>query len=257
MNRGLVPHPPTHTPNVQYYELWWCKCLSGPVTNVLIVTPQRVNLPPLQPLRKVRSANGEAERQAVLFHRPENDVPIPGNKTFIFMERYLDELQVGWFCVVYLSFIWCHASYKFHFHISLCCILCLFYVVQKHGGSSRLFDFGPNAQNGTPNQQGTEWRDRYLELQDLFVHEVLHQMPSSRNPWCTCFGYRRLLLSIVLIILVSIDYSSIVKLSAEAYCTSMHAVFLFQPWRLTFFLTRAGSFVVSKQWWLPFGLQTM
>uniref|UniRef100_A0A804Q3U9 Protein ROOT INITIATION DEFECTIVE 3 n=1 Tax=Zea mays TaxID=4577 RepID=A0A804Q3U9_MAIZE len=117
----------------------------GPVTNVLIVTPQRVNLPPLQPLRKVRSANGEAERQAVLLHRPENDVPIPGNKTFIFMERYLDELQ-------------------------------------KHGGSSRLFDFGPNAQNGTPNQQGTEWRDRYLELQDLFVHEVLHQMPSSRNP---------------------------------------------------------------------------
>lgn len=81
-----------------------------------------------------------------------------------------------------LSFIWCHTSYKFHFHISFCCILCFFYGVQKHGGSSRLFDFGLNAQNGTPNQQGTEWRDRYLELQDLFVHEVLHQMPSLRNP---------------------------------------------------------------------------
>ncbi|CAD6271177.1 unnamed protein product [Miscanthus lutarioriparius] len=93
----------------------------------------------------VCSANGAGERRAVVLPRPENDVPIPGNKTSIFMERYLDELQ-------------------------------------KHGGSSRLFDFGLNAQNGTPNQQGTEWRDRYLELQDLFVHEVLHQMPSSRNP---------------------------------------------------------------------------
>jgi len=56
------------------------------------------------------------------------------------------------------------------------------YGVQKHGGSSRLFDFGLNAQNGTPNQQGTEWRERYLELQDLFVHEVLHQMPSLGKP---------------------------------------------------------------------------
>ncbi|CAD6265671.1 unnamed protein product [Miscanthus lutarioriparius] len=117
----------------------------GPVTNVLIVTPKRVNLPPLQPLHKVCSANGEAERGTVILPRPENDVPIPGKKTSIFMERYLDELQ-------------------------------------KHGGSSRLFDFGLNAQNGTPNQQGTEWRERYLELQDLFVHEVLHQMPSLRNP---------------------------------------------------------------------------
>ncbi|CAD6244729.1 unnamed protein product [Miscanthus lutarioriparius] len=67
----------------------------GPVTNVLIVTPKRVNLPPLQPLHKVCSANGEAERGAVILPRPENDVPIPGNKTSIFMEHYLDELQVG------------------------------------------------------------------------------------------------------------------------------------------------------------------
>jgi len=117
----------------------------GPVTNVLIVTPKRVILPPLHPLRKVRSANGEVEPRAVILPRPENDVPIHGNRTTIFMEHYLGERQ-------------------------------------KYGGMSMLFDPGLHTQNCTPNQQGTEWRDRYLELQDLFVHEVLDQMPSSRNP---------------------------------------------------------------------------
>jgi len=117
----------------------------GPVTNVLIVTPKRVILPPLHPLRKVCSANGEVEPRAVILPRPENDVPIHGNRTTIFMEHYLGELQ-------------------------------------KYGGMSMLFDPGLHTQNCTPNQQGTEWRDRYLELQDLFVHEVLDQMPSSRNP---------------------------------------------------------------------------
>nr|CAB3482671.1 unnamed protein product [Digitaria exilis] len=116
----------------------------GPVTNVLIVTPKRVNLPPLHPLRKLWSANGKVETRSVILPRPENDVPIPGNRTSIFMERYLDELQ-------------------------------------KYGGSSRLFDSGLNTQNGTHSQQG-EWKGRYLELQDLFVHEVLDQMASSRNP---------------------------------------------------------------------------
>jgi len=73
-----------------------------------------------------------------------------------------------------LSLIW-------YFDITFCCILS-FYLVQKYGGMSMLFDPGLHTQNCTPNQQGTEWRDRYLELQDLFVHEVLDQMPSSRNP---------------------------------------------------------------------------
>ncbi|CAL5061825.1 unnamed protein product [Urochloa decumbens] len=116
----------------------------GPVTNVLIVTPKRVNLPPLHPLRKVCSANGEVERRSVILPRPENDVPIPGNRTSTFVEHYLDELQ-------------------------------------KYGGSSMLLDSALNTHNGAPNQQG-EWRSKYLELQDLFVHEVLDQMPSSRNP---------------------------------------------------------------------------
>ncbi|KAJ1294024.1 hypothetical protein BS78_01G114500 [Paspalum vaginatum] len=116
----------------------------GPVTNVLIVAPKRVNLPPLQPLRKVCSANGEVEPRTVILPRPENDIPIPGNKTSVFMENFLEQLQ-------------------------------------KHGSSSMLFDSGLNAQNGAPNQQGAEWRGRYLELQDLFVHEVLDQIPSSRD----------------------------------------------------------------------------
>ena len=30
--------------------------------------------------------------------------------------------------VVVVVFIWCHTSYKFHFHISFCCILCFFYM---------------------------------------------------------------------------------------------------------------------------------
>ncbi|WVZ60187.1 hypothetical protein U9M48_010240 [Paspalum notatum var. saurae] len=116
----------------------------GPVTNVLIVAPKRVKLPPLQPLRKVCSANGEVNSTTVILPRPENDTPIPGNKTSVFMENFLEKLQ-------------------------------------KHGCSSMLFDSGLNAQNGAPNQQGAEWRGRYLELQDLFVHEVLDQIPSSRD----------------------------------------------------------------------------
>ncbi|XP_062195136.1 protein ROOT INITIATION DEFECTIVE 3-like isoform X2 [Phragmites australis] len=115
----------------------------GPVTNVLIVTPKRVNLPPLQPLSKVCSASGVVEPRAVILPRPENDVPIAGNLSSIFLERCLDELQ--------------------------------------HGGSSRLFDSGSSTQYGAPNQQGTKWRSRYLELQDLFAHEVLDQMSSSRD----------------------------------------------------------------------------
>ncbi|TVU31788.1 hypothetical protein EJB05_23489 [Eragrostis curvula] len=106
----------------------------GPVTNVLIVTPKRINLPPLQPLRKVRSSNGEAEARAVILPRPENNIPIPGNSSSIFIERCLDALQ-------------------------------------KHDGSSRLFEPGVSSLYGAPNQQGSEWRSRYLELQDLFVHE--------------------------------------------------------------------------------------
>lgn len=50
-------------------------------------------------------------------------------------------------------------------------------MIQQHG-SSRLFDSGVSTLNGVPNQQGTEWRSKYLELQDLFVHEVLGDMPS-------------------------------------------------------------------------------
>ncbi|TVU46444.1 hypothetical protein EJB05_05983 [Eragrostis curvula] len=114
----------------------------SPVTNVLIITPKRINLPPLQPLRKVRSSNGEAEARALILPRPENDVPIAGNSSSIFLERCLDALQ-------------------------------------KHDGSSRLFEPGMSTLYGAPNKQGTEWRSRYLELQDLFVHEVLDQLPSS------------------------------------------------------------------------------
>uniref|UniRef100_A0A0A9FFK2 Uncharacterized protein n=1 Tax=Arundo donax TaxID=35708 RepID=A0A0A9FFK2_ARUDO len=114
----------------------------GPVTNVLIVTPKRVNLPPLQPLRKVCSASGEVEPRAVILPRPESDVPIAGNSSSIFLERCLDTLQ-------------------------------------KHGGSPGLLYSGASTRYGAPDQQGTEWRSRYLELQDLFVHEVLDQMPSK------------------------------------------------------------------------------
>ncbi|KAK3123715.1 hypothetical protein QOZ80_8AG0634950 [Eleusine coracana subsp. coracana] len=112
----------------------------GPVTNVLIVTPKRINLPPLQSLRKVCSAHGEAEVRAVILPRPENDVPVAGNSSSIFLERCLD-------------------------------------VLQKHGGSSRPFESGLSTLYSAPNQ-GAEWRSRYLELQDLFVHEVFDQMPS-------------------------------------------------------------------------------
>ena len=51
-------------------------------------------------------------------------------------------------------------------------------LIQQHG-SSRLFDSGVSTLNGASNEQGAEWRSKYLELQDLFVHEVLGQMPSS------------------------------------------------------------------------------
>jgi pre-rRNA-processing protein IPI3 len=53
-------------------------------------------------------------------------------------------------------------------------------LIQQHG-SSRLFDSGVSTLNGAPNEQGAEWRSKYLELQDLFVHEVLGQMPSSMD----------------------------------------------------------------------------
>lgn len=115
----------------------------GPVTNVLIVTPKRVNLPPLQPLRKVCSANGEVEPRAVILPHPENDVHIAGNLSSNLLERCLDELQ--------------------------------------HGSSSRIFHSGASTPYGAPNQQGKEWRSKYLELQDLFVHEVLGQMSSSKD----------------------------------------------------------------------------
>ncbi|XP_037466810.1 protein ROOT INITIATION DEFECTIVE 3-like isoform X4 [Triticum dicoccoides] len=111
----------------------------GPVTNVLIVTPKRLNLPPLQPLRKVCAASGEVVPRAVILPNPENDVHIAGNLSSNLLEQLLD--------------------------------------AQQHG-SSRLFDSGVSTLNGVPNQQGAEWRSKYLELQDLFVHEVLGDMPS-------------------------------------------------------------------------------
>ncbi|KAM3212226.1 hypothetical protein ACQJBY_065354 [Aegilops geniculata] len=111
----------------------------GPVTNVLIVTPKRLNLPPLQPLRKVCAASGEVVPRAVILPNRENDVHIAGNLSSNLLEQLLD--------------------------------------AQQHG-SSRLFDSGVSTLNGVPNQQGTEWRSKYLELQDLFVHEVLGDMPS-------------------------------------------------------------------------------
>ncbi|XP_051187171.1 protein ROOT INITIATION DEFECTIVE 3 isoform X2 [Lolium perenne] len=114
----------------------------GPVTNVLIVTPKRVNLPPLQSLRKVCAANGEVEPRAVILPHPENDVHIAGNLSSNLLEHLLDATQHG---------------------------------------SSRLFDSGASTPNGAPNEQGEEWRSKYLELQDLFVHEVLGQMPSSMD----------------------------------------------------------------------------
>ena len=70
-------------------------CWAGPVTNVLIVIPKRINLPPLQPLRKVCLAHGEAEVRAVILPGPENDVPVAGNSSSIYLERCLDALQVG------------------------------------------------------------------------------------------------------------------------------------------------------------------
>jgi pre-rRNA-processing protein IPI3 len=70
-------------------------CLLGPVTNVLLVTPKRVNLPPLQSLRKVCSANGGSESRAVIVPQPENDVQIFGNFSSDFLERCLDALQVS------------------------------------------------------------------------------------------------------------------------------------------------------------------
>uniref|UniRef100_A0A8R7VEN5 WD repeat-containing protein 18 n=1 Tax=Triticum urartu TaxID=4572 RepID=A0A8R7VEN5_TRIUA len=112
----------------------------GPVTNVLIVTPKRLNLPPLQPLRKVFAASGEVEPRAVILPNPENDVHIAGNLSSNLLEQLLD--------------------------------------AQQQHGNSRLFDSGVSTLNGVPNQQGTEWRSKYLELQDLFVHEVLGDMPS-------------------------------------------------------------------------------
>ncbi|XP_047073359.1 protein ROOT INITIATION DEFECTIVE 3 isoform X1 [Lolium rigidum] len=115
----------------------------GPVTNVLIVTPKRVNLPPLQSLRKVCAANGEVEPRAVILPHPENDVHIAGNLSSNLLEHLLD-------------------------------------ATQQHG-SSRLFDSGASTPNGAPNEQGAEWRSKYLELQDLFVHEVRGQMPSSMD----------------------------------------------------------------------------
>lgn len=115
----------------------------GPVTNVLLVTPKRVNLPPLQSLRKVCSANGGSESRAVIVPQPENDVQIFGNFSSDFLERCLDALQPG--------------------------------------SSSRLFESGASALYGAPKQQGVEWRSKYLELQDLFVREVLDQMPSPKN----------------------------------------------------------------------------
>ncbi|KAM3212229.1 hypothetical protein ACQJBY_065354 [Aegilops geniculata] len=112
----------------------------GPVTNVLIVTPKRLNLPPLQPLRKVCAASGEVVPRAVILPNRENDVHIAGNLSSNLLEQLLD--------------------------------------AQQQHGSSRLFDSGVSTLNGVPNQQGTEWRSKYLELQDLFVHEVLGDMPS-------------------------------------------------------------------------------
>ncbi|KAG8046915.1 hypothetical protein GUJ93_ZPchr0008g13701 [Zizania palustris] len=67
----------------------------GPVTNVLLVSPKRVNLPPLQSLRKICSANGESESRAVIVPQPENDVRISGNFSASFLERYLGSLQVS------------------------------------------------------------------------------------------------------------------------------------------------------------------
>ncbi|KAG8046913.1 hypothetical protein GUJ93_ZPchr0008g13701 [Zizania palustris] len=115
----------------------------GPVTNVLLVSPKRVNLPPLQSLRKICSANGESESRAVIVPQPENDVRISGNFSASFLERYLGSLQ--------------------------------------NGCSSRLFESGASTLYGAPNQQDVEWRSKFLELQDLFVCEVLDQMPSSNN----------------------------------------------------------------------------
>ncbi|VAI89528.1 unnamed protein product [Triticum turgidum subsp. durum] len=112
----------------------------GPVTNVLIVTPKRLNLPPLQPLRKVCAASGEVVPRAVILPNPENDVHIAGNLSSNLLEQLLD--------------------------------------AQQQHGSSRLFDSGVSTLNGVPNQQGAEWRSKYLELQDLFVHEVLGDMSS-------------------------------------------------------------------------------
>jgi pre-rRNA-processing protein IPI3 len=76
-------------PTDSLYTYW-----AGPVTNVLIVIPKRKNLPPLQPLRKVRSGHGEVGVRAIL-PRPESDVPVAGNSSSIFLERCLETLQVG------------------------------------------------------------------------------------------------------------------------------------------------------------------
>uniref|UniRef100_A0A0E0HZE9 Uncharacterized protein n=2 Tax=Oryza TaxID=4527 RepID=A0A0E0HZE9_ORYNI len=117
----------------------------GPVTNVLLVTPKRVNLPPLQSLRKVCSANGGSESRAVIVPQPENDVQIFGNFSSDFLERCLDALQPG--------------------------------------SSSRLFESGASALYGAPKQQGVEWRSKYLELQDLFVREEIVISFSQHMSW--------------------------------------------------------------------------
>uniref|UniRef100_A0A0E0EAD1 Uncharacterized protein n=1 Tax=Oryza meridionalis TaxID=40149 RepID=A0A0E0EAD1_9ORYZ len=115
------------------------------VTNVLLVTPKRVNLPPLQSLRKVCSANGGSESRAVIVPQPENDVQIFGNFSSDFLERCLDALQPG--------------------------------------SSSRLFESGASALYGAPKQQGVEWRSKYLELQDLFVREEIVISFSQHMSW--------------------------------------------------------------------------
>uniref|UniRef100_A0A0E0Q730 Uncharacterized protein n=1 Tax=Oryza rufipogon TaxID=4529 RepID=A0A0E0Q730_ORYRU len=117
----------------------------GPVTNVLLVTPKRVNLPPLQSLRKVCSANGGSESRAVIVPQPENDVQIFGNFSSDFLKRCLDALQPG--------------------------------------SSSRLFESGASALYGAPKQQGVEWRSKYLELQDLFVREEIVISFSQHMSW--------------------------------------------------------------------------
>ncbi|KAL6839166.1 hypothetical protein ACP4OV_031057 [Aristida adscensionis] len=106
----------------------------GPVTNVLIVTPKRVNLPSLQPLRKVCAGNVQLE--TVLLPQPERERPTIG-----------------------------YSGYAKR----------AFQAPEMHGDSSILFGAG------APNQQGIDWRSRYLELQDLFAGEVLDLMPSPMN----------------------------------------------------------------------------